>query len=374
MKISPLFTHLSTLILGLSSMKTSWVEAQPETSTPSALTCVGDQSELSISVTTDTFYYETSWILEFLDMGSWVEVGSNPLDSIRTEFNDTFCLEADSTYRWTITDGFGDGIRGSDKFSVDLNGEEIYSEPDIWWSSLDLLFATPSDPTGPVQILTASPSSSPSDSPTASISPSSSPSASFLPSGSPTVFFCDNEEDDILSIQVTTDIWWDRTSWYLDLKNEVTQEFETIATSSFTTRYTSYIDNFCLIPGRSYKWTLTDFVPMRKGNGLDCDRGECGYSVLLNGEEIVESGKFYDEVVKEIGPVECVEETGFHRVVNPRPGRNQNKRVYCEGLRSAIRQTGDGSLCTLPLIDGSGFLCDKCKASCGAVGYGPCAE
>lgn len=379
MKISPLFAHLSTLILGLSCMKTSWVEASPssDSSIPSTLTCAGNESVLSIYVKTDFFVGENSWTLELLDMGSWVIVGSNNLDSAFTEFNDTLCLDADSKYRWTITDEFGDGIWGKDRFSVDLNGEEIYSEPEGGWTTLDVIFVTPSDPSGPVEILTASPSSSPSDSPTGSISPTSSPSASFLPSGSPTVFFCDNEEEDILSIQVTTDLWWDRTSWYLDLKNEVTQEFETIATSSFTTAFTSYIDNFCLIPGRSYKWTLTDFVPMRRGNGLKCDRfdgGKCGYSVLLNGEEIVESGKFYDEVVKEIGPVECVEERGFHRVVNPEPGRNKFKKVYCKGLRKVIRQTGDGSLCTLPLIDGSGFLCDKCKASCGAAGYGPCAE
>jgi len=335
---------------------------------------VGDQSELSIYVKTDSLAFELSWILERLDMGSWVTVESNPLDSPRTEFNDTYCLEADSTYRWTITDTYGDGILGNDKFSVALNEEEIYSEPRGGWFSSDVTFVTPSDPTGPVQILTFSPSSSPSDSPTASISPSSSPSASFLPSGSPTVFFCDVEEDDILSIRVTTDLWWDRTSWYLDLKNEVTQEYETIATSSFSSAYTLYIDNFCLIPGRSYKWTLTDFVPNRRGNGLECDRGECGYSVELNGEEIVESGKFYGRVVKEIGPVECVEETGFHRVVNPRPGRNQNKRVYCKGLRSVISDTGDDSFCTLPLIDGSGYLYDKCKDSCGASGFGPCAE
>jgi len=119
---------------------------------------------------------------------------------------------------------------------------------------------------------------------------------------------------------------------------------------------------------------MTDSAPNGNGNGLNCDPGKCGYSVKLNGEEIVENGKFFDEVVKEIGPVECVEERGFHRVVNPRPGRNQFKRVYCEGVRKVIRQTGDTSVCTLPLLDGSGYIYDKCKDSCGFVGLGPCAE
>jgi hypothetical protein len=307
-------------------------------------------------------------------MGSWVTVESNPLESSRTEYFDAYCLEADSTYRWTITDTYGDGIGGPDPFSVSLNGEEIFSEPRNVWRSLEVRFLTPSDPSGPVQIQTDSPSSSPSDSPTASIRPSSSPTASIRPSSGPTVFFCDNEEDDILSIEVTTDYYYYRTNWYLSLKDEVTQQFETIATDSFSSSFTLYVDNFCLIPGRSYKWRMTDYVPNRVGNGLDCNPGACGYSVKLNGEEIVENGMFFDEVVKEIGPVECVEEPEFHRVVNPKPGRNKFKRVYCNGVRKVLRQTGDTSVCSLRLIDGSGYIYDKCKNSCGAVGSGPCAE
>mmetsp|Transcript_20196 Transcript_20196/g.47429 ORF Transcript_20196/g.47429 Transcript_20196/m.47429 type:complete len:531 (+) Transcript_20196:49-1641(+) len=337
---------------------------------PTALMCMGDESKLNVYVFTDNLPSETSWILEILDMGSWVTVESNPLDTSRTQYYDAYCLEADSTYRWTITDTYGDGIWGLDPFSLSVNGEEIFSEPTNYWMSLEIRFITPSDPSGPVLILTDSPSDSPSDSPTASLRPSSSPTASSMPSSSPTVFFCDNEEDDILSIEVTTDYYYYRTTWYL-----YNQEFETIATSSFSSSYTLYVDNFCLIPGRSYLWRMTDYVLYnRRGNGLDCDPGKCGYSVKLNGEEIVENGKFFDKVEKEIGPVECVEEPEFHRVVNPKPGRNKFKRVYCNGVRKLLRETGDSSVCSLPLIDGSGYLYDKCKRSCGSVGLGPCAE
>lgn len=336
---------------------------------------MGDESKLNVYVFTDQYTSQTSWILEILDMGSWVTVESNPLDTPRTQYYDAYCLEADSTYRWTITDTYGNGIYGQDSFWVGVNGEEIFSDPNPnpFWTSLEIRFMTPSDRSGPVLFLTDSPSDSPSDSPTASIRPSSSPTASSMPSSSPTVFFCDNEED-LLEIEVTTDYYYYRTNWYLELKSETTQEFEEIARDSFRSSYTLYVDKFCLIPGRSYKWRMTDFVPNRVGNGLDCDPGKCGYSVKLNEEEIVENGKFFDEVVKEIGPVECVEERALHRVVNPTPGRNKFKRVYCEGVRKMIRHNGDSSLCSLPLIDGSGYLYDKCKKSCGSAGLGPCAE
>jgi hypothetical protein len=337
---------------------------------------VGDQSKLNIYVKTDYKPSELEWILEIDDgMGGWDEVEYNPLPSSRTQYYDAFCLEPDSTYRWTINDTYGDGILVWDPFSVSVNGEEIFDETgENRWRSLNVVFVTPSDPTGSVLIITESPSSSPTDSPSESSSPSSSPSASFFPSSNPTEFFCDTEED-ILNIEVTTDYYYYYNDWYLDLKNETTQEFENIATKSFSDRYTTYVDNFCLIPGRSYKWTLTDYVSYsRKGNGLNCDRGECGYSVKLNGEEIVKNGKFFDEVVKEIGPVECVDELGAHRIINPKPGRNKFQRMFCKSLRKLMINGEINDQCTIPLLDGSGYLYDKCKNSCGAAGLGPCAE
>jgi hypothetical protein len=362
MKVSPVSTLLSTLILGLSSSKSPSVEA---------IDCGPFESEFVVSVDTDSFFNENEWVLDREDgagTGVWIEVERNGLDESNQSFEDSLCLTPDTKFRWTIIDTFGDGIFRPDPFTVEVNGEVIFTEPRNRWSLLEIRFITPSDPdTGSVLVLT------PSMSPSISVMPSSSPTDSVMPSSGPTAYVCDNEDDDVLKISVNTDSNPYFNFWRLELKDE-NGLYQTIGDNLLSDGFTLYVDYFCLIPGRSYLWTLFDNRGARRGDGFECNPGECGYTVDLNGEEIVSGRRFFDEVVKEIGPVECVEEPGFHRVVNPKPGRNQFKRVYCSGVRKIIRQTGDSSVCALPLIDGSGNLCDKCKASCGFVGLGPCAE
>lgn len=331
---------------------------------PTQFPCEGErQSRLTIYVTTDYFYYELTWLLEILDEtnDSWIEVESSDLCERYVTFDDTYCLEPDSTYRWTIVDSYGDGIpTDTNPISLVLNDVEIYTEPYEDWLTLEHVFVTPFDPNGGPSIPTAVP-----------IDESS------VPTNMPTIFSCDDDQEDVLTVVITTDAEYHQTGWSLDLKNEDTGVFETVAATnddSFTGAFTTRVDNVCLIKGRSYRWTLTD----SGGDGLSiCDDtgDECGgYVVRLNDEMIVESGSFLDVVIKEIGPVDCVDETGIHRATDP----VDDDLVYetsCVTFRTFARRNGDDySGCDFPLTDGSGFFHDKCKIVCGSEGNGPCSS
>jgi hypothetical protein len=336
---------------------------------------MGDQSELVVYVRTDFNPQENEWVLWKQDGPDWIEVASETFDESRTEYEDVLCLEPDSTYRWTYTDTMGNGMDVYGVFSLTVNGEEIFASL-FWeccWSEKSIVFATPSDPTtGSVQIITGAPSSSPSGTPTESTSPSSNPSSPF-PSSSPSSFptvYCDGD-DDRLIINVFTDILWYENYWTVEQKDETLQSWFEIARNDLPLPYTTYVDNLCLEPGLSYRWTLFDSF----GDGMDmCEGGS--YSVKLNGEEIVSDGRFFDQVVKEIGPVECVDERGFHRFDDPRGEGYRFRRATCTGVARQIRlnEALAESICAGPLLDGSGQISDKCKATCGSYGAGPCAR
>eukprot|EP00535_Pseudo-nitzschia_heimii_P011776 CAMPEP_0197196956 /NCGR_PEP_ID=MMETSP1423-20130617/32623_1 /TAXON_ID=476441 /ORGANISM="Pseudo-nitzschia heimii, Strain UNC1101" /LENGTH=476 /DNA_ID=CAMNT_0042650769 /DNA_START=107 /DNA_END=1536 /DNA_ORIENTATION=- len=322
--------------------------------------------------------------------GGWTEVASNPLPEDNTVFEDRACLEPDSTYRWVLTDTFGDGwicYIECAYYELGLNGEifSSYYETRDYEPPFDekrVLFVTPSDSSGSAEVVTSGPTTTPSSTPSLSAVPSETPTGSAAPSDSPTVFFCDDESDKPLNIDVKTDDRPYENSWELEEWDDANETWFRIASNGlpygFDHEFTSYVDNVCLKTGRSYKWTMTDNPnPNYKGNGLGCVAGRgCGkYFVRLDGEIIVSNGKFFSEVVKEIGPiVDCIDEKGLHRVENPRGGRFIEAR--CKGLRKLIRGS-DGAkaleACGATLIDGSGNLWDKCKRSCAAFGAGPCA-
>jgi hypothetical protein len=362
-----------------------------ESFVPTFTPCEGDKSEFTVTLLTDNYYFENEWVLEKLEeeSGGWTEVASNPLPDRNTVFEDRACLEPDSTYRWVLTDTWGDGwlcYIECAYYELGLNGEifsSYYESPsyDPPFDEKRVLFVTPSDSSGSAEVVTSGPTATPSSTPSVSAAPSETPTGSAAPSDGPTVFVCD-DDDKPLNIDVKTDDRPYENSWELEEWDQSSETWFRIASNGlpygFDDEFTNYIDNVCLETGRSYRWTLTDDPnPNYIGNGLNCVAGRgCGkYYLRLDGEIIVTDGKFFSEVVKEIGPVvDCIDEKGLHRVENPAGGRFIEAR--CKGLRKLIRGT-DGAkaleACGATLIDGSGNLWDKCKRSCAAFGAGPCA-
>mmetsp|Transcript_19479 Transcript_19479/g.45374 ORF Transcript_19479/g.45374 Transcript_19479/m.45374 type:complete len:544 (+) Transcript_19479:173-1804(+) len=361
---------------------TESVSPSESPSTSPTSSCADDESELLVSVSTSWFESENEWVLEKEDENMvWVEAESNSMPTKDTIYVDFFCLEADTKYRWTITDPSGNGIYARYYlFSVVVNEELILEDVlNDDWSEKSVIFVTPSDPdTDPVLVLTDAPSSGPTDSPTLSSAPTSSfapsagPSESLVPTAFPTlrpsVSPTDDCDGDRLAVEIYTDFYYYENSWVLETRDEGSSDWTEVTRNNLPTRYTVYADLVCLESGRSYRWTLTD----TGGNGL-ISAGSY-YRVKLNGEEIVSDGEFQCDVVKEIGPVQCVDEKGRHTAND---GEGTTYKETCRRFDNQLRRFGRGArrtLCGYPLTDGSGFVYDKCKAVCASEGIGPCAE
>ena len=231
-------------------------------------------------------------------------------------------------------------------------------------SSPSVIFVTPSDPAGPVLTGTDSPSVSPS------VSPSATPSVSPDPSSnSPTE--CGNGGD-TLAIIVKTDLYSWGNSWIPELRDETTREWTVVRSNDLPDSYTRYEDYPCLEDGRLYRWTLRDTY----GDGFVCGYNGCGYYHLwFKGELIVTTGTFTHEVVREIGPVDCVDEGPEQHLIDY---NGVPTRATCSAIARQIErqdrpdQAGVHG-CGLPLTDGSGKVADKCKETCASYGVGPCA-
>jgi len=349
--------------------------------------CTEDESELFVSVKTSYLDAENEWVLEKEDGNQvWVEAGSNSMPGIDTLYEDFFCLEPDSRYRWTITDPTGNGIVNYVVFSLTVNEEVILEDGRYdWWFERSVIFVTPSDPTGPVLVSTPVPSSSPSESPSrsqapttdapsagpsASLEPTAPPSLSPPPSLRPSANACDGEDEDLLTVEVQTDGYYFQSSWVLETRDEVgSTDWTEVASNDLPRSYTVYSDRVCLEAGRSYRWTFTDTA----GNGFI--NNNAYYRVNLNGEEIVSPGDFECKVIKDIGPVECVDEPREHRVTNE--NGYGDLKYSCRQFENRLKFYGRGglrTLCNCSLTDGSGFLYDKCKVLCASKGLGPCAD
>mmetsp|Transcript_19475 Transcript_19475/g.45357 ORF Transcript_19475/g.45357 Transcript_19475/m.45357 type:complete len:554 (+) Transcript_19475:173-1834(+) len=366
---------------------TESVSPSESPSTSPTSSCADDESELLVSVSTSWFESENEWVLEKEDENMvWVEAESNSMPTKDTIYVDFFCLEADTKYRWTITDPSGNGIYARYYlFSVVVNEELILEDVlNDDWSEKSVIFVTPSDPTGPVLVSTPVPSVGPTESPSeshapttvapslgpsASLEPTAPPSLSPPPSLRPSANACDGEDEDLLTVEVYTDFYYYQSSWVLETRDEGSMDWTEVASNDLPRLYTAYSDRVCLEAGRSYRWTLTD----TGGNGFN--NYDAYYRVNLNGEEIVSPGDFECKVIKDIGPVECVDEPREHRVTNE--NGYGDLKYSCRQFENRLKFYGRGGLrtiCNYPLTDGSGFLYDKCKVLCASEGLGPCAD
>lgn len=393
--------------------------------------CDPGQSELMVTIENDWDWTDNEWVLEKLvkrrEPVEWEVVETKDLDRSWGYWEDTLCLDPESVYRWTITDSSGDGFCYCGYIEVVINRSQLllmdYGEP---FSEETVAFLTPSkprkedavvidrtqsptgepiptgdptesptksvSPTGsPVLVSTPVPSVGPTESPSEShapttVAPSLGPSASLEPTAPPTlspppslrpsVNACDGEDEDLLTVEVRTETYYFQNSWVLETRDDVgSTDWTEVASNNLPQRLTVYSDRVCLEAGRSYRWTFTDTGGNGFVNGSGPNSNDAYYRVNLNGEEIVSPGDFECKVIKEIGPVECVDEKGEHRVTNE--NGYGDLQYSCRRFENRLKFYGRGGLrtiCNYPLVDGSGFLYDKCKVLCAPEGLGPCAD
>ncbi|MCX2743528.1 endonuclease [Mangrovivirga sp. M17] len=94
------------------------------------------ETEITLSLTTDNYGYETSWILKDQSTGATISSGSQYQSN--KSYTESFCLP-DGDYSFTIYDSYGDGIccfYGYGSYSLDYNGQTIVSGGDFGGSEL----------------------------------------------------------------------------------------------------------------------------------------------------------------------------------------------------------------------------------------------
>ena len=80
--------------------------------------------ELVITILTDDFPEDNYWKLTLTD---GTVVATRSFTDSDAVYEDTVCLDAELSYRWTLYDSAGDGL-GSGEYSVTLNGVEIVKD------------------------------------------------------------------------------------------------------------------------------------------------------------------------------------------------------------------------------------------------------
>jgi endonuclease I len=101
-----------------------YFQPTPATGNTGGTSCVNN--EVTFTLTTDQYGYETSWTLTNSN-NQTVASDSNLANS--TTYNDNFCL-ADDDYTFTINDSYGDGIcctYGNGSYNLSLNGSSLAS-------------------------------------------------------------------------------------------------------------------------------------------------------------------------------------------------------------------------------------------------------
>ena len=279
--------------------------------------CESSALEVIISVTTDTYEAESSWMLVSSTGDSWK---SEDFPSEFVTYISRYCLDRSKCYTFTMIDLFGDGLIDPGTFSLTVDGEVLLEDGDDSFTELSVKFGACDGPTPtstPTEVPTAFPTASPTVStstnpstrpttiPTViTIAPTSSPS--LPPTGGPTGFptgitiaspseypkstptstpsgsapsspSCGLSELDV-EISVTTDDKIDANYWTL-----VSSSRETWKSSLFIDKFTKYTSNFCLDRTKCYTFTIYDL----DGNGIS-DPGT--FSLTIDGKVILQDG------------------------------------------------------------------------------------
>ena len=148
------------------------------------------------------------------------------------------------------------------------------------------------------------PSSSPSEVPSfypsylpsnvPSLSPSLLPSMipSFVPTEVPS-FYPSNAPSkchgDYLDITITFDAFPDETSWTLQQDSNIIESFDG-KDAIVNLAHTELIEEFCLVNGVKYVWTIFD----GSNDGICCGSGEGSYELEMNGVRLASGGDFTD--------------------------------------------------------------------------------
>ncbi len=219
-----------------------------------------------VEIKTDSYPEDTSWILQETQ-GAGRGFGVNPnYDSGNSIYKTEVCLPYDMTYRFTIYDGFGDGVccgQGSGYYKIFNSKNQLKVEGGEFQGLESKTFSVGSNPT-PVPPPTPFPTRKPTNMPTP------------VPTQPPVDNGCKE-----YTIEIKTDNFPEDTSWKI-LNIQDTTEFER---TSFNQANTVTTDKVCLMRGNEFKFVLED----KFGDGICCQQGNGYYTMKdASGTVVVE--------------------------------------------------------------------------------------
>ncbi len=244
----------------------------------------------TIEIKTDGYPGDTSWELrETTGIGRGF--GSPPdYTNSNTVYKTEVCLPYSNNYKFTIFDGFADGIccgQGQGYYKIYKNSNNQIKAQGGEFKEFDVrTFSTGSDPNPPTP--TRAPTPFPTNAPT--------PFPTNAPTKAPTEPTGDNSGCDNYTVEIHTDNFPEDTSWeILNIHGNKKGGRDT-----FPDKMTVVTDTICLNKGNTFKFVMKD----SHGDGVCCSQGNGYYklkdasgNVIVDGETGGFTSRDYDFVV-----------------------------------------------------------------------------
>ena len=240
--------------------------------------CPVNQELFTLELTTDNFGGETEWSLTETSLGTELKKATRGTYAAKTDYTDGLCLQQGKSYKFTITDSFGDGIcckYGNGKFIGKLKGNVIFQGGSFTkeWSQT-FTVGNPATPTpAPVPSPTKQPTPSPTKPPTKQPTPSPTTKP---PTNAPV------PQTSSIVVEIQTDYWAGETTWRLYSSSGQ----QLMEKSGYNTRFTTYVEAPIFVnKNQCVTFTILDTF----GDGLIVG-AMGGYKVKVDGV-VVEQGR-----------------------------------------------------------------------------------
>jgi len=293
-------------------------------------TCSNNELEVKVSITTDQYPEETSWIIT---KGSSTVRSSPTYSTKNKDYSETFCLTKDS-YQFKMRDTYGDGQESPGKYQVQVDGQTVASGNALDFGTEKVhnfgtsTPATPSpvpSPTNP-PVAPTPPPVAPTPPPVTPTPPPVTPTPPPVPSPTnppvtptpPPVSSnsCNNNQIQV-QILITTDEYPEETSWTIRKGSSVIKSSPT-----YSEKNKPSVTTHCLAKD-AYTFQILDTY----GDGL-LSPGK--YEIKVDGESVITGSSFEFQKNHNFGSTSGP---------SPTPSPNSNNNNSCSNNEMTVSVT-----------------------------------
>ncbi len=227
---------------------------------PPAEGCNVGYFQVKISVTTDNYPWENTWIVHSTEAG--VIANSGVFISRGEEYTSEYCLPSTACYTFTIYDDWGDGIKNDGDFTLSVDNNVILAKDQSSGGFFRLKAQFGPCDFSPAPSTSFTPTELPSSAPMVSV-PAPTPSP---PSVSKA---CSNPRKERFVLYLKTDRKGSETSFkvFQRRKNKFTKQ--KYQGANFKNKIKEYTRQKCLLKNKCYKFVIYD----SNGDGMCCSKG-----------------------------------------------------------------------------------------------------